>query len=291
MTCAIIYQNYALQGSFGGPAWSASAPLANLKEQDIGLVAVSASAAPADTQFTVDLGIIPPIGGIVIGPVNLAANDEVRVQSFASSAMTVAALDETRTITGDLVDWSNTADWLPWRHPRFWRGVKSEEETEGLPLYVPITIPVADAAKGSARYWKISFTRAGAGGPVRLGGLFMGRILRPSLNYSYGAELGFNQLVDVVETLGGKRDFWHRGMRRKQRVAFENLPEAEVFGSWYRLALRTRRDRTVFWIPEEGDDAVTMRKRAFLAHLNELPAIAQVVVERASLALDLEEVA
>lgn len=292
MGFALIYDSFSDTALFSGGDWDI--PLTNLRLDDVGLVAQSSSLDPGDTRFRVDLGKARPVGGIVVGPCNSGPGATVEIEAFADAAMTVRVYTTGAIgVMADSVNWANPADWLAWEDPNFWIGLKSDEpEVEALPLYFSHIVPPEQVGAALARYWRVSIDDpANASGRVRIGRVIIGRAYRPSLNYTYsGNETGFTWATDRRESLGGRRTFSPRFMRRKLRVAFDYLPEIEAFGDWFRLGIATGVHRQVFVVPEETDAGALLRKRAFLATLNEAPAIQQVVFERAAMALQAEEV-
>lgn len=294
MGLVLIYDSFSDNAVFGGGSWDTALPLANLRADDIGLVAQSASLSAADTQFTVDLGKARPVGGMVIGPCNCGAGATLTIRAFSDAAMTTQVYSSGAIAgTADSVDWADTGDWLAWEDPDFWLGIKSPDpEVEALPLYFSHVVPAASASSALARYWKVEITDAtNPNGLLRIGRALFGRVYRPAYNYGYGGnETGVTWVTDARESLMGRRTYWARYMRRRVRFAWEYLPEAEAFGDWFRLSTRAGLHKQIFIVPEEADTGSLRRKRAFLATLTEAPAISQVIFEHASMALQADEV-
>jgi hypothetical protein len=290
MPFAVVYENYADGAVFSGGSYSLS--LENLKNDDIHRVARSSSLDPAATQFTVNLGAQRPVGAVILGPLNIAPGATFRIRSFADQDMTEPLYDSSViTVGGTVIDWSDLSQWFEWEDNNFWEGVPQPDLPE-LPRYAIGTIPAEVAGQGLAQFWLVEINDpSNPSGYVDMGRLLMGRIFRPSLNYAPESnELSFSMLTDVTESLGGRRTYWFRGMRRLFRCSFPMGPENEAFEDWLRLAVRARTDKQIFVIPEETDDVDYLQRRAFLATLRQPPAIVQVLVERASVVFDAEEV-
>ncbi len=292
MGLVLVYDSFSDNAVFSGGSWDLA--LTNLRLDDVGRVAQSASLDPEDTQFAVDLGKARPVGGIVIGPCNSGAGATAVITAYSDAAMTTQVYTSgTIEGTADSVDWSNTSDWLAWEDPDFWLGMKSTDpEVEALPFYFDHVVPAAVSSSALARYWKVEIDDPNnPEGRLRVGRAIFGRSYRPAHNYGYGNnETGVTWVTDTRESLMGRRTYWARYMRRRVRFGWEYLPEAEAFGDWFRLSARTGLHKQIFIVPEEADTGTLRRKRAFLATLTEAPAIQQVIFEHASLALQADEV-
>ncbi len=290
MSFAIVYENFSDDAVLRGGSWALG--LSNLQDPDIGLIARSASASPADTQFTVDMGIFKQVGGIVLGPTNLHPNSTCRFRAYLDAGMTTLLYDSGLIVNiGDAIDWAVPAEWLEFEDKNFWIGV-TETDTPELPQYISHLIPEESLGAAAAQFWRVEIDdRQNTDGVITLGRLLMGRIYRPSRNYAYDSnEFGIQPITDITESLGGTETFWDRGLRRELRVAWPMLPETEVFDAWIRIMLRSRTSRQVFVVPEESDDAPLMRKRSFLARFKQTPRISQVLLDYASTAIDVQEI-
>jgi hypothetical protein len=292
MPVVIGYQDYAAMATFGGAAsFVTGLPLTNVQDPDPRTVARTASADPADTQFTVNLGAARPVGLIAIGPLNMSPGSTGRIRGYSDAGMSSEVYDTgVLTVEGTLIDWADTDEWLAWEDVDFWLGV-SESEVAELPLYLIHVVPAASAAQATAQFWKVTLEdTANFDGYIDIGGVHFMRVHRPAWNYGEGNSFELTWLTDVAESLGGLRTWWNRGMRRRLRLTWSALPQDEVFDDWFRIALKSRTDKPVFLVPEEGDDVTNMRKRAFLATLTATPAIQQIVHALAAVSIDAEEV-
>lgn len=290
MSFALVYENFADQAVLAGGGWSM--PLTNLQDPDIGLPARSSTAAATDSVITANLGAEQPVGGIVLGPTNLSPGATYRIRAYSNAALTTLTYDSgTLRIEGNAIDWSNPAAWLEWEDPNFWSGIVPTGAPE-LPLYVTHLITPANSSFARAQFWRLEFADpTNPDGAIQFGRLYIGRIYRPTKNYGYdGNEFGIDPLVDITESLGGSETFWDRGMRRTFRASWQVLPETEVFDAWVTIMLRSRTSRQVFVIPEENDADEMQRKRAFLARFKTTPRIAQSMFQRATTAIDVQEV-
>lgn len=290
MPFALIYQNFADNAVLGGTAFLSSLPATNMQDPDIGVVA--RTTAVTETTITVDLGNSRPVGGVVLGPINIGPGGQWRIRSYADVALSDLQYDSgLKTRSGTLMDWADVPHWLEWEDDNFWDGVLSDDLSE-LPFFIVEAIAAASASAATAQFWKIDLIDpSNAQGYFNVGRLLMGRIYRPSLNFAPdNNDFAVQWLSDVGETLGGFRAWWVRAMRRTWRMAWPSLPEDEAWSDWFQIAIKSRIDQHVFVIPDEADDEALMRKRAILATLKQSPSIALANVSRAALALDAEEV-
>lgn len=293
MPVVIGYDDYCANALMSGGAWSASAPLTNTQTDDVQEVAVSIDATEASTQYDIDLGSIQPVGMCVIGPVNLTEGEATyRIRSYTDADQLTTLYDSgVLPVTGTVVDWDDPDTWFEWEDEQFWDGI-GRSDVSDLPLYLIVVIPEAQLSDTNAQYFKIEFSdENNIDGQIRVGCVKMFRAFRPAYNYSAdGNDFSLSWLVNTNETLGGARFYWDRGVRRALRLSFPAISQDELFTDWFRIAYHSRLSKQIFIVPEENDDAPTMRKRAFLATFKQSPPIAQAAAGYGSTSIDLEEV-
>jgi hypothetical protein len=256
-----------------------------VQDPDIQKVARASNATNAATQLTADLGSTKSLDGIAFGPANLSPAATWRWRGYSDSAYTALVYDSgMQTVPGEVIDWTNTNDWLEWEDSGFWYGLP--EALDELPQYLYHITP----ATVIAQYWLLEiFDEGNADGYVEIGRLLEARAFRPSLNYSEDNSLVPEPVVDVEESLGGLRSYWERGVRRKASYAFPLLTADEILGDGFRLGLRAGISRHVFVVPDADDTAIGNR-RSFLATLRQAPPLRQLNVGRGAIAVELEEV-
>jgi hypothetical protein len=273
-----------------GGTWTL--PVANMQDPDIAVVARSANATNAATTFRVDLGSEKQVDGMAFGPCNLSPGATWRAVACSDSGYTTVVYDTgVLSINGEIIDWADTASWLEWEDSGFWLGISDYSSLTELPQFNYHIVPVADIADATARYWEFTFDdELNADGYLDIGRLVMAAAFRPAHNYNEDNSLSFEQLVDIEESLGGKRQYFERGIRRVFRAGFTHLTKDELFGDTLRMALRSARSRQVFVVPDP-DDVDHGARRSFLATLKEVPAIQQLLVSgRGSTSFDFVEV-
>jgi hypothetical protein len=284
----LLYNNFADAGSLSGGSWLSAFPLINMLHPDIQRVARSSGALTTATIFTLNIGKPCSIDGVVIGPVNLSPGATWRARFYSDAALTVLVYDTGLVAnTGSVVNWADANDWLEWEDPGFWLGLcGASADIDHLPFY---GYHVA-ASSFQAQYVKFEISDvANADGYIQIGRLMVSQAYRPTINYAEDSEMTTVPLVDVVESLGGRRSYWERGIRRTARYNFPMLTEEEVLDDVLSVALRASTSRQVFVVPDR-DDLTTGTRRSFLATLTRAPAIRQLLVELGTTAFELEEV-
>lgn len=264
----LLYEPKSDDATLSWGSWSSGLPLANLKDQQLGRVARSASTANSSTRLRVALAAAEALKALAVARTTLTPAFRYRVRSYASDAFSGAVHD-----SGWQTPFGGVAT-DAWDDPE--RGVDVVHVFAG-----PVT----------ARYWSIEFDDTNnPAGFVDFGRLFMARAWQPSTNYDYGSNgLRFQNNGFSAQTLGGGKSFWGRMAPRIFRFAIPSLAEAEAFGDGYRIMQVAGFDGEVFVIPDPEDGAQTMRKRAFLGTLTEMDAISQAMFGRASVGLQIEE--
>lgn len=281
----LLYENFADSGIFSGGSWLAALPLTNMQDQDVELVARSTNATAASTKFTVNLGRVRAVDGIAFGPTNITPGASWRARGYSDAALTILVYDTgTQIVSGDIIDWSDVDEWLEWEDPGFWYGLA--ETLDELPqFFYHVT-----AAAQSAQYWLIEIIDpTNADGAIDIGRLLIAKAFRPSINYGEQNDLSLMPLTDTEESLGGKRVYWERGIRRAYRCTFGMLEEGEIFGDAFRMQLRSGISRQVFVVPDPDDETFGSR-RSFLATFKQLSPLQQLLIAAGTTAVDLEEV-
>lgn len=293
MPFVLGYRDRVVNALVSGGSWLPTAPLANIQTDDIQQAAVSTDASAASTQFDADLGDVASVGMFVIGPVNMTEGaGTYRIRSFSDSNYTTAVYDTGETlIEGEVVDWSNSNDWLEWEDINFWSGAVPSSVSE-LPLYIIDIVPAAQLSQTTQQWFRVELSDpSNVDGRVSVGAVRFFTALRPSLNYSPNDNaLSFQWLTDTVESLGGSRKFWRRGRRRRLRVSWPVLSGSELFDDFFLVGLKSGISEQVFVVPEDTDSADYKRRRAFMATLSQSPTIVQAAAGYGSTSFDLEEV-
>lgn len=284
-TLTLLYNNYADTGTFSGGSWQPALPLTNMQTSDVQRVARSINAMSGSTTFDIDLGLPRTVDGIAFGPINLSPGATWQARFYSDSAHT-ALVHNTgiQQSVGDVINWADSGEWFEWEDPRFWLGIIGD--IDQLPFYAYYVAP----NQFLAQYVRVNISDSdNASGYVQIGRVLVTQAYRPSFNYDEDNEITVEPLVDVVESLGGRRSYWERGVRRRARYSFPNLTEDELFGDVLSVALRASTSRQVFVVPDPADEQ-TGTRRSFLATMARSPSIRQLLIDRGTTAFEFEEV-
>lgn len=283
----LLYDIFSDTGTLYGGSYALSLPVTNAQLADIGAVARTSNPLAASTRVNVDLGKVRSVGGIALGPVNASPGAQYRVRTYSAAAMGSGDIvydSGIKTISGTKVASLS----LEWEDPGFWYGVDSNA-IDDIPTWLVEIIPEADIEL--VRWASVEiFDTGNADGYIEFGRLLIARAWRPTFNYTYsGNSFGLDPRTEVNESEGGLRVYDERGQRRILQVAFENLPQDEVFSDVFRIMNRSGISRQVYVVPDP-EDTTFFQRRSFLATFRQAPAIAQALFQRGSTAFDFEEV-
>lgn len=117
-------------------------------------------------------------------------------------------------------------DLLQWEDDNFWLGTLSEEQRAGYQS--PYIYRLPDVI--TARYWRVEILDSNnAAGYIQLGRLFMARGWTPSVNYDYGAALGYDDSTVVATSLSGAEYFDMRSKARTWNLQLSYISETEAY--------------------------------------------------------------
>lgn len=283
----ILYENFFDTATPSGGSYESDLPITNLQVADIGIPARTTDATNASTKILIDFGRERRIDALCLGVPNISPGAQYRIRSFAESGRTTTLYDSgIKTLPGVVVD---SLD-LEWEDPGFWYGINTEELLVEFSTWIIEVIPEDQASNSNARWWTIEvFDEDNADNYLDFSRLLAGRAFRPSINYSEDNSVGIEPITDVSESLGGNRTYWERGIRRTLRLALPWISQDEGFNDVFRMMTKARTSRQVFVIPDY-EDLEFLQQRSFLATFKQVPAVQQLLIERSSTMVDLEEV-
>lgn len=286
----ILYEDFIASGTVSGGDFEVELPVTNVQSQRLGVVARTVDATAASTQIDFDYGVERRTDVIVLGVPNASPGAQYRVRMYDDAARgdgDVTYDSGWKELPGVVID---SLD-LEWEDPGFWYGINTETLLVEFPTWIMEVIPEASAADARRRWGRIEvLDEANADGYLDFSRLMGGRAYKPPINYSEDNSFGLSELTDVSESLGGQRTYYERGLRRTLRLA---LPYGsgwdEAFGDIFRMMVKARTSRQVFVIPDY-EDTEFLQERSFLATFKQVPAIQQLLVDRSSTLIDVEEV-
>lgn len=272
--------------SIAGGAWVQSLPVENMQDRLQSRVARTIDAAESSATWTLTLTRSRPIRIVALIAHNISFSGRLRIEASAQSDLSAPVLDVVRDVWGALVN----SDWiiedLEWESDNYWLGTYSQEETEGQTAVATLFFD----ADVDARYWRFAVLDSGnADGYIEIGRLFLSEIfLQPKINYSYGAQFGYEDETGVETALGGVEFFDPRETTRIFRLDLDYLSDAEAYPKALELARRAGVHREVMVIPD-ADDALYGASRNFLGRLRALAPLEQALFGFNAMSFEIKE--
>lgn len=275
----VLYDNQSDAGSVTGPA--SALPLSNMQSERLARKWRSASDDPADTRFDVVLPDIVAMRAIVLGPTNLTTAHSYRIRAYSNADHSTMVYDsewvlsQTRAVFGT----------LPWGSPYLWSGFQPPDDPERGTFIIHI-MPVAIGQL----YWSVEINDEGnPDGYVEVSRLLMCQSVSPSINYSFGAGLTFEDNSIRARTLSGGEQVWRRVNPRIFQFGFDYLPEDEAFLNFYDLMRHSGFDREVFVIPDLEETGLFLQRRSFLGTFRQMDPLQQAAFGHAATGFTIKE--
>lgn len=245
-------------------AWQATLPLANLQDRVLATVARSNMILAVDPDIVMDLGQARRIGVLALVAHNLSVGATVRVLADEAGDFATPIYD-----SGFLAVWPAgmlPPELLEWEDDNFWLGTVSAEVRAGYRAPYIHLLPASQIA----RYWKVVLhDPVNPDGYLQLGRLFISETWQPEVNFSQGAQLGFEDRSVALESLGGTEFFDQRAKYRVQRLALNWLSENEAYSRMLEMQRQLGQTGELLVIPDPSDLA-NMPQRAFLGRVQRL---------------------
>lgn len=252
-------------GSSGG--WEGTLPLANLTDPLLSKVARSTDATLGNTKFDWDLTSDQYIWLVALIGDNLSQAAKYRIRgsndpTFASSVYDSGWLDVYIEIYPSGV--------LNYGDPGWFDGKLAADDYD-LGYRVPITHVLPQPE--SSRYWRIEIDdTANTDGYVEFGRLWLSYAYQPTINFSEGAGLGYDESSTTDETDGGVTFHDERARRRRFNFTLPMADMDEALVRGFNILRQLGTSSQVFFVYRE-DDTHHMHRRSFLATLHDLNAL------------------
>lgn len=164
-------------------------------------------------------------------------------------------------------------DLLDWETDNFWLGTLSAAQRKTLQS--PYILRLANAQ--IARYWRveISDTLDNTDGYVQIGRLFMARGWTPTINYSYGAALGYTDTTPVDVALSGAEYFDIRPKFRSWNLGFNYIGQTDAYQYILDMQRVAGISGEVLVMPDGGEDASLQPTISFVGRLRQMGSVKQ----------------
>ena len=263
----LAYQNRTDEGALSGGSWLASLPLVNLQNRLVQRVARSSAATLAATQFDMDFGSVKTIGVVALVVHNMSVGAKVRIRSDDAADFATPTYD-----SGWVDVWPSgmvPQDLLEWEEDNFWLGTLSANARAG---YQSPFIHVLSAPQ-TYRYWRVEVDdTTNTDGYVQIGRLFMSATWTPTVNYSYGAGLGYKDTSPIEKSLSGAEYFDVQTKAREFSFTLEGLTDTEAYDVVLQLQRVAGISGEILQIPDL-DDTTRIPARAYVGRLVDLQPI------------------
>lgn len=160
---------------------------------------------------------------------------------------------------------------LEWEDDNFWLGTLSQQARAGFqsPFIYRLPSPV------SYRYWRVEvLDTTNTDGYVHIGRLFMALGWQPTINFSYGAALGYQDPTPVDTSLSGAEYFDMRSKYRVFTFQLEYISDTEAYGYALELQRLAGISGEVLVIPDT-DLGGQQPLRSFVGRLRQIGPVAQ----------------
>lgn len=265
----LAWNNRTDSGTLSGGSWQASLPLTNLQNRQVQKVARSANALTTSTQFVIDLGQARNIGVLALVVHNISVTGQVRITASDTAGFSTVYYN-----SGWIDVWPSgmiPQSLLEWEDDNFWLGTLSANARAGYQSPFIHLLPTAQ----TMRYWKVEVSDASNGdGYVQIGRLFMASTWVPSVNYAYGAGLGYQDPTPIDVSLSGAEYFDVRSRFRVFDFELQYILGTEAYAYALELQRLSGTSGEVLLVPDSAD-AINQPARAFVGRLLQLGSITQ----------------
>lgn len=177
-------------------------------------------------------------------------------------------------------------DLLEWEDDNFWLGTISAQARAGFQSPFIWKLPYL----ALARYWRVEiFDSTNSDGYVQIGRLFLARGWTPSVNYSYGAGLGYQDPTPVDTSLSGAEYFDVRTRFRVMNFSLEYITDTEAYNYALELQRLSGTSGEVLVIPDGGENVGQQPLRSFVGRLRQTGPVTQPRESAYSVQFELKE--
>lgn len=254
-------------GTLSGGSWSATLPLANIRDQDVQKVARTTSAALGATTWRIDFGttVTRWIDLFLILGHNMTTAATVRF------VLTNSADDSTARLYNQLVNaWRPVVVFGANPFGGFgWDGTSYPEGYVSPPEVRHRTPAVQMVGAGGARYLFVYITdAANPAGHIDVGRFLAGPFWSPEVGAAFGAEIRIVDPSPSRRTSGGRRVAGDLPRYREMHARLEYLTRTEAMGFIYEWARLGKRKDVYFTFDADETDEIGSRRSIYGALQN-----------------------
>lgn len=279
----IAFPNRIDEATISGGSWQPSLPLSNIQNRLINKVTRSTNLNPASTQFVIDLGKLRLIRVFSIINHNFSLSSKFRIQTSDLSNFSVIDYD-----SGEKPVWEAlyTTEQLEWEQDNFWYGQIEEEDIQGVTLNL-IHIPSSAVSSRYVRVFIIDETNPD--GYIQFGRFFLSSDWQPTLNISYGMQIGYESRTVTDESIAGAEFFDIKKAPRVVRFNINNLKEDEAMSRAFDMQRILDTHGEVFFV-YDPEDTLHLLRRSFLGRSRQLNPLEIVFNDRWNTSYEIKEI-
>lgn len=278
----IAFPNRIDESILSGGSWQPSLPLTNIQNRLINKVARSVNTNPSSTQFSINLGKLRFLRMFAIINHNFSLDANFRIQTSDFADFSQIDYD-----SGERPVWEAvyTTAQLEWEQDNFWFGQLEEEDRAGFTLNV-IHIPPEPI---SSQYVRVFiFDSMNPDGYLQFGRFFLSSDWQPTVNMSYGLQLGYESRTIVEESISGAEFFDIKKAPRVVRFQINNLKEDEAMTRPLDMQRTVDTHGEVFFV-YDPEDTIHLLRRSFLGRSRQLNALEVVFNDRWNTSYEIKE--
>lgn len=259
-------ENLTLTGILSGGAWSATLPLANLKDETRFIAAPARQLFPNDpAKSLLEVALARPrtinVVSVLFHTLGLSAEYRLTIAGVGGTFAAPAYAGAWTPVHGRMFPSEN----LPWEEPNWWTGEARPEDLILYPQHLWIVLQPGVTASAV----RLEFRDATAAF-YDIGGLWIGGAWSPQFNFDHGRELGMEARTLADEAPSGRIFHEDRASRRRLSVNWNMLDENEAM-RLFDAGARCGINRPVLMLPDI-DSATGLIREAFPATFEKPPA-------------------
>jgi hypothetical protein len=279
----LSWLNRADLGTLSGGSWVSSLPLDNLKDRQVQRVARTTDDALASTKFIIDLNTIRGIGVIALAAHNISSAGQVRITGNDTAVFSSPIYD-----SGWFPAWPDGVvldALIEWEEDKFWAASFGSDDLAGY--RAPVVHVPADPQY--LQHWQVEIDDAtNSDTYIQIGRLFMGPTWVAEVNYSYGAELVYEDPTPVETSLSGAEYFDERPRARVFRFTLAGMSDAEAYSGAMEMQRVAGISGDVLVVPDI-DDETYGPMRNFIGRMRRLGPVTHSNIARHTTTFELKE--
>lgn len=282
-TAVFLHPNLLDGASLSGGSWISAQPLSNLQDPLYAVKARSSSLSTIDTKIDIDLDKERKIRGVMVAAHNLTTGAYWQVEGFSDSGRTNRVYNSTLKRA-----WASSIDAeRDWEEDEWYKARPTDADVAGFNWHA--VEPVSNGDGQAARYWTITFDdSANPDGYVAIGRVMIAGGWKPSINFQFGLQSGYEDDSTVEQSFSGVEFFRRRQAFRVLRGDINFLEEKEAFGRALGIQRLGGTTKEVGIIPQP-DDADHLNRRSFIGRFRSLNVLEQAVFGRGDTAFEIKE--